>query len=57
MGSGSAGRPDTAAMLAFCAEHQVTADVEVLPASDVLTALERLRAGDVRFRFVLELGR
>lgn len=31
MGSGRAGRPDTAAMLAFAAEHQVTADVEVLP--------------------------
>lgn len=53
MGSGSAGRPDTAAMLAFCAEHDVVADVEVLPASEVNVALERLRANDVRFRFVL----
>ena len=57
MGSGSCGRPDTAAMLAFAAEHGVVADVEVLPASEVNTALTRLRANDVRFRFVIEHGR
>jgi alcohol dehydrogenase (NADP+) len=55
MGSGSGGRPDTAAMLAFAAEHGVVADVEVLPASEVGEALRRLRANDVRFRFVLEM--
>lgn len=57
MGSGSAGRPDTAAMLAFAAEHGVTADVEVVGATEVGTALTRLRAGDVRFRFALDLSR
>jgi uncharacterized zinc-type alcohol dehydrogenase-like protein len=57
MGSGSAGRPDTAAMLAFAAEHGITADVEVLGATEVDTALSRLRAGDVRFRFALDLSR
>lgn len=55
MGSGSAGRPDTAAMLAFAAEHGVVADVEVMPASEVGDALRRLRANDVRFRFVLQM--
>lgn len=55
MGSGSAGRRDTAALLAFAAEHGVVADVEVLPAAEVEVALERLRRNDVRFRFVLDM--
>lgn len=56
MGSGSGGRPDTAAMLAFAAEHGVLADVEVVPVHRVNDALRRLRAGDVRFRFVLQMA-
>lgn len=55
-GSGSAGSASTRELLAFAAEHGVTADVEVLPAADVGTALARLRRGDVRYRFVLDLG-
>lgn len=53
--SGSAGLRDTADMLAFCAEHGIVADVEVLPAADVQTALDRLGRGDVRWRFVLDM--
>ena len=52
--SGSAGLPSTREMLAFCAEHGVTADVEVLPAARVQEALDRLAVGDVRHRFVLD---
>jgi uncharacterized zinc-type alcohol dehydrogenase-like protein len=43
-------------MLGFCAERGITADVEVLPSSEVGTALKRLAAGDVRYRFVLDLS-
>lgn len=53
--SGSGGTRSTQEVLDFAAEHGVTADVEVLPASEVRTALERLRRGDVRYRFVLDL--
>ena len=53
--SGSAGSRDTADLLAFCAEHGVAADVEVLPAARVQEAFDRLAAGDVRWRFVLDL--
>ncbi|GAA2085546.1 hypothetical protein GCM10009821_28980 [Aeromicrobium halocynthiae] len=45
----------TAELLEFCAEHGITADVEVLPSSRVGEALERLGRGDVRYRFVLDL--
>jgi uncharacterized zinc-type alcohol dehydrogenase-like protein len=43
-------------MLAFCAEHGIGADVEVLPSSRVDEALERLARNDVRHRFVLDLA-
>jgi uncharacterized zinc-type alcohol dehydrogenase-like protein len=42
-------------MLDFCAAHDVTATVEVLPVAKVNTALDRLAAGDVKYRFVLDL--
>lgn len=54
--AGSGGRPTTAEMLQFCAEHDITADVEVLPSAQVETAIERLRRNDVRYRFVLDLS-
>jgi uncharacterized zinc-type alcohol dehydrogenase-like protein len=54
--AGSGGRPATAALLDFCAEHGVTADVEVLPSGRVAEALDRLERNDVRYRFVLDLS-
>ena len=53
--AGSGGRPGTQQMLDFCAEHGITADVEVVPAGDVNAALARLKRNDVRYRFVLDL--
>ncbi|MET8556031.1 NAD(P)-dependent alcohol dehydrogenase [Streptomyces sp. NPDC004959] len=55
-GGGSGGRPATAEMLRFCADHGIAADIEVLPSSQVETALDRLRRNDVRYRFVLDLS-
>lgn len=54
--AGSGGLPTTAAMLAFCAEHGVIADIEVLPSARVNEALERLERNDVRYRFVLDMS-
>ncbi|MEU5158814.1 NAD(P)-dependent alcohol dehydrogenase [Streptomyces sp. NPDC020875] len=54
--AGSGGRPATAEMLRFCAEHGIAADIEVLPSSRVNTALDRLHRNDVRYRFVLDLS-
>ncbi|WP_029430221.1 NAD(P)-dependent alcohol dehydrogenase [Blastococcus sp. URHD0036] len=54
--SGSGGTDETREMLAFCAEHGITADVEVLPIAEVDTAFRRLAAGDVRWRFVLDVS-
>jgi alcohol dehydrogenase (NADP+) len=54
--SGTGGRRGTAEMLAFSAEHGITADIELLPSTDVQQALTRLDRGDVRYRFVLDLS-
>ena len=54
--SGSAGTVETREMLDFCGEHGLTADVEVLPLAEVNTAFARLAAGDVRWRFVLDVA-
>ncbi len=54
-GSGTGSPATTQQMLDFCAEHDLTADVEVLPAHAVQTALDRLARNDVRYRFVLDL--
>jgi len=54
--SGVGGRPQTAQMLEFAAEHGITAQIELLPSAKVEEALTRLERGDVRYRFVLDLS-
>lgn len=54
--SGSGGRASTQELLDFCGRHGIVADVEVLPSRQIGTALDRLAAGDVRYRFVLDLA-
>ncbi|MEV0616542.1 NAD(P)-dependent alcohol dehydrogenase [Nonomuraea sp. NPDC050404] len=54
--AGSGGVPATAAMLAFCADKGIAADIEVLPSARANEVLDRLRGNDVRYRFVLDLS-
>jgi uncharacterized zinc-type alcohol dehydrogenase-like protein len=43
-------------MLDFCAEHGVVADIEVVRAEQLNEAYDRMVAGDVKYRFVLDTG-
>jgi D-arabinose 1-dehydrogenase-like Zn-dependent alcohol dehydrogenase len=43
-------------MLEFAAKHAVRAWTEPMPMSDVNTAIDRVRKGDVRYRMVLTAG-
>lgn len=52
-GSPIGGRVAMREMLDFAARHQIGAQVEVLPMTDVNAAIARLRRNDVRYRFVL----
>jgi uncharacterized zinc-type alcohol dehydrogenase-like protein len=53
--SGVGGTRDTREMLAFCAEHQLLPDVELIKPEQINEAFERLKKNDVRYRFVLDL--
>jgi alcohol dehydrogenase (NADP+) len=53
-GSKIGGIRETQEMLDFCAEHGLGSDVEVITADEVNEAYERVVAGDVRYRFVID---
>ncbi len=53
-GSNIGGIAETQEMLNFCAEHNVTPEIEVIEASYVNEAYERVLASDVRYRFVID---
>jgi uncharacterized zinc-type alcohol dehydrogenase-like protein len=55
-GTRSGGLPETQEMIDFCAAHGVGAEVEVIDADGIDTAYERLLAGDVRYRFVIDVA-
>jgi uncharacterized zinc-type alcohol dehydrogenase-like protein len=42
-------------MLEFCGERNIVSDVEVINADYVNTAMQRMVAGDVKFRFVIDV--
>jgi uncharacterized zinc-type alcohol dehydrogenase-like protein len=53
-GSMIGGIRETQEMLDFCAEHGLGAEIEVIPASKINEAYERVLASDVRYRFVID---
>ena len=55
-GSAIGGIAETQEMLDFCGEHNVTADVEVIPIQKVNEAYERLLKSDVKYRFSIDMA-
>ena len=55
-GSNIGGIAETQEMLDFCGEHNITADVEVIPIQKVNEAYERLLKSDVKYRFCIDMG-
>jgi uncharacterized zinc-type alcohol dehydrogenase-like protein len=53
-GSLIGGIAETQEMLDYCAEHRITADVEVIPAAKINDAYERMLKNDVRYRFSID---
>ena len=54
-GSSIGGVRETREMMAFCAEHNITADVEVISPDQINQAWERVERSDVKYRFVIDL--
>jgi uncharacterized zinc-type alcohol dehydrogenase-like protein len=55
-GSPSGGIAQTQEMLDFCARKQILPDCELVAMSDINDAFERMERGDVRYRFVIDMG-
>ncbi|MFC8091548.1 NAD(P)-dependent alcohol dehydrogenase [Streptomyces sp. NPDC057301] len=53
-GSGIGGIQETQEMLDFCAEHGLGAEIELIAASGINEAYERVLNSDVRYRFVID---
>jgi uncharacterized zinc-type alcohol dehydrogenase-like protein len=56
VGSIIGGIKETQEMLDFCAKHECSADIEMIPIQQVNEAYERMLRGDVRYRFVIDLN-
>ena len=55
-GSLIGGIPETQEMLDFCGQHNITADVEVIPIQKVNEAYERMLRQDVKYRFSIDMA-
>jgi uncharacterized zinc-type alcohol dehydrogenase-like protein len=55
-GSNIGGIAETQEMLDFCGQHNITADVEVIPIQKVNEAYERLVKSDVKYRFSIDMA-
>lgn len=47
---------ETVDVLAFCAKHNVTSEIQVIPIQEVNHAYTEVEDGDVRFRYVIDLA-
>ena len=55
-GSLAGGLKETQEMIDFAAKHDIKPDIEVISMDYINTAMERLAKGDVRYRFVIDIG-
>ena len=55
-GSLIGGMPETQEMLDFCAEHDISCDIEMLDIKNINEAYERIKKGDVKYRFVIDMA-
>ena len=55
-GSLTGGLKETQEMIDFAAKHDIKSDIEVISMDYINTAMERLAKGDVRYRFVIDIG-
>ncbi|MYM18852.1 alcohol dehydrogenase catalytic domain-containing protein [Brevibacterium sp. 5221] len=53
-GSNIGGIPQTQEMIDFCAEHGITAEIELIGADQINEAYDRVVDSDVRYRFVID---
>jgi alcohol dehydrogenase (NADP+) len=55
-GSLIGGIKETQEMLDFCGQHNITADIELIPIGDINKAYDRLVKSDIKYRFVIDMA-
>ncbi len=55
-GSVIGGIKETQDLLDFCGEHHIVADVEMIDIQSINEAYERMIKGDIKYRFVIDMG-
>ena len=55
-GSNIGGIPETKEMLEFCADNGIGATIETISADEVTEAYDKVVAGDVRYRYVIDVS-
>ncbi len=55
-GSLIGGLQETQEMLDFCATHNILSDIELISMAQINTAYDRIIAGDVKYRFVIDMA-
>lgn len=55
-GSLIGGIAETQEMLNFCAKHNIVSDIELININQINEAYERMLKGDVKYRFVIDMG-
>jgi alcohol dehydrogenase (NADP+) len=55
-GSLIGGIAETQEMLDFCVEHQIIADVEIIPIQKIYEAYERMLRSDVKYRLSIDMS-
>lgn len=55
-GSVIGGIAETQEMIDFCAEHQITSDIELIAIQDINVAWQRMLKSDVKYRFVIDIA-
>ncbi len=55
-GSIIGGIRETQEMLDFCAQHNITADIELIPIQQVNEAYARILKNDIKYRFVIDMA-
>ncbi|RZA16150.1 MAG: NAD(P)-dependent alcohol dehydrogenase [Proteobacteria bacterium] len=54
-GSAIGGIAETQEMLDYCAKHNITSDIELIPVQKINEAYERMLKNDVKYRFVIDM--
>lgn len=55
-GSAIGGIAETREMLAFCAQHRIAPEIEIIPIQQINDAYDRLLRADVKYRFVIDMA-